>query len=98
MFSVLLVSIRLVTQRNAWLPFSMCGPGTRRSSWELSKHRATVYRPQLLHAYYLSLPGVLVGRSHIGTRSLPAGACAPRPLLHTRARSPAAILPTDRPP
>jgi hypothetical protein len=50
-----------------------------------------------LHAYYLSLPGVLVGRSHIGTRSLPAGACAPLPLLHTRARSPAAILPTYLP-
>jgi hypothetical protein len=90
MFSVLLGSIRLVTQRNAWLPFSMCGPGTRRSSWELSKHRATVYRQLscILHTIpnYLSLsprPGVFVGRSH--TRPLCWSLCASLPLSHTHA-------------
>jgi hypothetical protein len=88
MFSVLLVSIRLVTQRNAWLPFSMCGPGTRRSSWELSRHRATVHRPQLLHlhAYYLSLSPRSLGRAVPHRYALSACwcLCASPFVAHTR--------------
>jgi hypothetical protein len=100
MFSVLLVSIRLVTQRDAWLPFSMCGPGTRRSSWELSKHRATVYRPQLF-ACILSLSPRSLGRAVPHRYALSACwcLCASPFVAHTRTFTCRHLtyLPTDLP-